>query len=321
MPKSNKPIPHHINDFLDYLDIEKGLSNNSQKNYHRFLNKFFNWLSSSGLSSLLPHQLTAGHIWDYKLFLSRSRSSSTRQPLKKTTQNCYLIGLRSLIEFFSDRDINSLPSSKIKLPKTAKDKVPKFLNLEKIEKLLMQPDINNKIGLRDRAVMESLFSTGMRVAELVSLNKEQFSNLKSDNLEITIIGKGDRPRTVYFSQRSMDWLKKYLDTRCNDGQKALFVRYAGNKSESKRLSIRSIENIVKKYAKLAGLPIITTPHTLRHSYATDLLMQGVDLRTVQEFLGHSSLLTTQIYTHITNKRLKDVHKKFHSGNRLKNKSR
>jgi len=317
MPKSNKPIPHHLNDFLDYLDIEKGLSNNSQKNYHRFLKKFFDWLASRELSGLLPHQLTSQHIWDYKLFLSRSRSSSTGQVLKKTTQSYYLIALRSLIEFFSDRDIDSLPSSKIKLPKAKKDKVPKFLTLENIEKLLTQPDINKTLGLRDRAILEVLFSTGMRVAELVSLNKDQFDNVKDDELEITIIGKGDKPRTVYFSKRSMDWLKKYLTTR-KDDEKPLFIRYAGNKSESKRLSIKSIENIVKKYTKLAGLPIMTTPHTLRHSYATDLLMQGVDLRTVQEFLGHSNILTTQIYTHITNKRLRDVHKKYHSGDRLKN---
>jgi len=318
MKRSNKPLPQHLEDFLDYLDIEKGLSNNSQKNYHRFLNKFFNWLKLKNLSDLKPHQLTAQHIWNYKLYLSRSKDPTTGKYLKKTSQSYYLIALRALLDYFSDRDIISLPSSKIKLPKINKERAPKFLNLEQIEKLLLQPDINSKIGLRDRAILETLFSTGMRVAELVALNRDQFINLKNDinDLEITIIGKGERPRTVYFSQRAVLWLKKYLSTRTDD-DKALFVHYSGKKTESKRLSIRSIERIVKKYTKMAGLPIITSPHTLRHSYATDLLTQGVDLRLVQEFLGHSNILTTQIYTHVTNKRLKDIHKKYHSGSRLK----
>jgi len=318
MKRSNKPLPQHLEDFLDYLDIEKGLSNNSQKNYYRFLNKFFNWLKLKNLSDLKPHQLTPQHIWNYKLYLSRSKDPKTGKYLKKTSQSYYLIALRALLDYFSDRDIISLPSSKIKLPKINKERAPKFLNLEQIEKLLLQPDINSKIGLRDRAILETLFSTGMRVAELVALNRDQFINLKNDinDLEITIIGKGERPRTVYFSQRAVLWLKKYLSTRTDD-DKALFVHYSGKKTESKRLSIRSIERIVKKYTKMAGLPIITSPHTLRHSYATDLLTQGVDLRLVQEFLGHSNILTTQIYTHVTNKRLKDIHKKYHSGSRLK----
>ena len=319
MTKSNKPIPHHINNFLDYLDIEKGLSNNSQKNYHRFLNKFIKWLETKGDIDVKAHQLSPQHIWDYKLYLSRSKCPKGNKYLKKSTQAYYLIALRSLVDYFSERDIASLPSSKIKLPKQTKDKIPNFLNLEEIEKLLLQPDIETKIGLRDRAIMEVLFSTGMRVAEVVALNIDQFNNLKkdTDDLEMAIIGKGEKPRTVYFSQRSFSWVKKYLAIR-KDTDKALFIRYAGKKSESKRLSIRSIEKIVKKYAKLAGLPILTTPHTLRHSYATDLLTQGVDLRVVQEFLGHSSILTTQIYTHVTSKRLKDIHKKYHSGDRLKN---
>ena len=316
--KSSKPILDHLNDFLDYLDIEKGLSNISQKNYHLFLNKFFNWLEENSKSKLKPHELTYKHVWDYKLYLSRSKSLITNKNLKRKTQNYYLIALRSMLDFFADRDIDTLPSSKIKLPKVSKDKVPNFLTIEDIEKLLSEPDIDTKIGLRDKSILEAFFSTGMRIAELVSLNRDQFNHLKmEEGLEMTIVGKGDRPRTVYFSKRSLKYLKEYLDARI-DMDKALFIRYSGNKSESKRLSIRSIEKLVKKYAKLAGLPIDITPHTLRHSYATDLLTQGVDLRTVQEFLGHSNILTTQIYTHVTNKRLRDVHKKYHSGNRLKN---
>jgi site-specific recombinase XerD len=315
--KSNLPILHHLNDFLDYLDIEKGLANNSQKNYNLFLNKFFNWLKENDKSKLKPHELTYKHVWDYKLYLSRSQSLTTHKNLKRKTQNYYLIALRSLLDFFADRDIDTLPSSKIKLPKVSKDKVPNFLTIEDVEKLLSEPDVDNKIGLRDKSILEAFFSTGMRIAELTSLNRDQFNHLKmEEGLEMTIIGKGDKPRTVYFSKRSLKWLKEYLDTR-TDLDKSLFIRYSGNKSDSRRLSIRSIEKLVKKYAKLAGLPIDITPHTLRHSYATDLLTQGVDLRTVQEFLGHSNILTTQIYTHVTNKRLRDVHKKYHSGNRLK----
>jgi site-specific recombinase XerD len=317
MTKSNKAIPRHLNDFLDYLDIEKGLSNISQKNYHRFLNKFLHWLELTNNQELKPHELNPQYIWDYKLYLSRFKDPKTKKYLKKTTQSYYLIVLRALLDYFSDKDIEAMPSSKVKLPKLSKERVPKFLNLDQIEKLLLQPDTSNKIGLRDKVILEVLFSTGMRVAELTTLNRDLFSNLKNINdLEITIIGKGERPRTVYFSQRAISWLKKYLETR-NDTDKALFIRYGGTKNEAKRLSIRSVEKNVKKYAQLSGLPIITTPHTLRHSYATDLLSQGVDLRAVQEFLGHSNILTTQIYTHITNKRLRDIHKKYHSGNRLK----
>lgn len=319
MSKANKPFFEHLNDFLDYLDIEKNLSNNSQKNYHRFLNKFFNWLEINNYTSLCPQDLTSEHVWDYKLYLSRFKDPRTGKYLKKSTQSYYLIALRSLLDFFADRDIVSLPSSKIKLPKMRKEKVPNFLKLEEIERLLLQPDVSTKIGLRDRAVLEVLFSTGLRVAELVSLNRDQFNSLKNSiiDLEMTIIGKGDRPRTVYFSERALGWLKKYLGVR-NDVDNALFIRYSDRNPESRRLSIRSIEKIVKKYTKMAGLSVETTPHTLRHSYATDLLTQGVDLRIIQEFLGHSSILTTQIYTHITNKRLRDIHKKYHSGKNLKN---
>lgn len=316
--KSDKPIPQHLNDFLDYLDIEKGLSNISQKNYHRFLNKFLHWSKLTNNQELKPHELNPQHIWDYKLYLSRFKNPKTQKYLKKTTQSYYLIALRSFLDYFSDKDIEAMSSSKVKLPKSGKERVPKFLNLDQIEKLLLQPDAGGQIGLRDRAILEVLFSTGTRVAELVFLNRDQFNGLKnnSDELELTIIGKGEKPRTIYFSQRAILWLKKYLDAR-KDDDNALFVRYAGPKKGVNRLSIRSIEKIVKKHAKSAGLSILTTPHTLRHSYATDLLTQGVDLRAVQEFLGHSNILTTQIYTHVTNKRLRDIHKKFHSGNRLK----
>ncbi|MFC1629849.1 tyrosine-type recombinase/integrase, partial [Patescibacteria group bacterium] len=319
--KSSKSIIEHIPDFLDYCEIEKGLSNNTQKNYKQYLEKFISWLKNpptgGNKKNLKPHELTADHIWDYRLYLSRFHTYKGK-PLKKITQNYYLIALRALLSYFTAKDVHSLPADKIGLPKDAKkDKVVKFLNLEQIEKLLVAPDIKKPSGLRDRAILEAFFSTGLRIAELVSLNREQFVNIKNKkDLELSIIGKGERPRTVYFSERALSWIKKYLEIR-TDNEKALFIHYRSRKGIENRLMPRSIQRIVKKSSILAGVPISTTPHTLRHSYATDLLTQGVDLRSIQEFLGHKNIITTQIYTHVTNKRLRDIHRKFHSGKNLK----
>lgn len=317
MTKSDKPIIKHIPDFLDYCEIEKGLADNTQENYKRYLQKFISWLKIKHTENLKPHELTADDIWNYRLYLSRFQNNKGK-PLKRTTQNYYLIALRALLSYFTAKDIVSIPADKIKLPKDAKrEKSVKFLNLEQIEKLLMAPNIKDIAGLRDKAILETFFSTGLRIAELVSLNKEQFSNIKDKNdFELGIVGKGSHPRTVYFSERSLSWLKKYLATR-NDKNKALFINYRARKDADKRLTARSIERIVKKYTIKTGIPISTTPHTLRHSYATDLLTQGVDLRTIQEFLGHQSITSTQIYTHVTNKRLRDIHRKFHGGKNLK----
>ena len=316
MKKSNKSIIKYIPDFLDYCEIEKGLSSNTQENYDRYLERFTSWLKITHKEDLLPHELTSGDIWDYRLYLSRKYKHRGTN-LKKITQNYYLIALRALLGYFTDKDIVSLPADKIKLPKDARaEKTIKFLNLKQIERLLLAPDTKTKTGLRDRAILETLFSTGLRVAELVSLNRDQFANIENkQELELSIIGKGDWPRTVYFSERALSWLKKSLETR-KDNSKALFINYRGRNLFS-RLTRRSVERVVKQYAIKAGVPIFTTPHTIRHSYATDLLTQGVDLRTVQEFLGHKSILTTQIYTHVTSKRLRDIHRKFHSGKNLK----
>jgi len=312
MKKSKISIIKHIPDFLDYCEVEKGLSNNTQRNYERYLNKFVFWLKKINQEDMKPHELTADNVWKYRLFLSRGTDSNGKS-LKKLTQNYYLIALRALLSYFSEKDILSLPSDKIKLPKDIKkEKTVKFLTLEQIKKLLEAPDIRNHNGLRDRVILESLFSTALRIAELVSLNREQFNNINDKkDLELSIIGKGDYPRTVYFSERSLTWIKKYLETR-KDDEKALFINYRARKDSERRLSARSIERLVKNYAIRAGIPIFTTPHTLRHSMATDLLSQGVDLRTIQEFLGHRSITSTQIYTHVTNKQLRDVHRKFHS---------
>jgi site-specific recombinase XerD len=315
MNKNSTPMPKHINDFLDWIDIEKGLSSKTQENYRRFLEKFLIWLKLNKLDSLLPHQLTSQHIWDYRVFLSRQSHTHDGQPLKKTTQNYYLIALRAFLGYFVAKDILSLPPDKITLSRPDKEKTVKFLTLEQLEKLFSAPDIANIQGLRDRAILESFFSTGMRISELTSLNRDQIKIQPGmTDLELGIVGKGGRARTVYFSKGALEWLGKYLSSRDadkDDKEKALFINYSGKKDASRRLTPRAIEKNLKRYIIIAGLPITTTPHVLRHSFATDLLNQGVDMRLVQEFLGHKNILATQIYTHVTNKRLRDVHKKFH----------
>jgi len=316
MEKSDKPIKNHIPDFLDYCEIEKGLSDNTQESYHRFLKKFVSWLKKKDKENIRPHELTKDDIWDYRLFLSRYVTHRGK-PLKKSTQNCYLVALRAFLRYFSDRDIESLPADKVNLPKDAKkENQIKFLNLEQIEDLLLAPNTSTKTGLRNRAILETLFSTGLRVSELVSLDRKQLASIDNkEYLELNVVGKGEKPRTVYFSERALSWLKKYLESRTDD-KEPLFVNYRG-KQPLTRLTARSVERIVKKAAIKAGVPIFTTPHTLRHSMATDLLTQGVDLRLIQEFLGHKSITSTQIYTHVTSKHLRDVHKKYHSGKKLK----
>ncbi len=319
--KNTKPINKYLIDYLDYIEIEKGLSSKTQENYTRFLNKFFGWLKLTKHTDLKPQQLTTDLLWKYRVFLSRHIDPRTKKSLKKSTQNYYLIALRSLLEFFVEKKISSLSPSSVKLAKDKSDKEIKFLKLEQVEKLLLTPNTKTIIGLRDRTILETLFSTGLRVAELVSLNKEQIKISKNaKELEIAIIGKGEKVRSIYFSDRALGWLKKYLLSR-NDMDTSLFINYKRVKNpelNSRRLTTRSIENIVKKYVKLSGLPPMVTPHTLRHSFATDLLGNGVDLRLVQEFLGHRNIATTQIYTHVTNKQLKDLHKKVHSRSKMKN---
>lgn len=315
----NKPIIKYLVDFLDYCEIEKGLCSKTQENYTRFLKKFFNWLKDTGRENLKPSSLSPKEIWDYKVYLSRHIDPRTKKTLKKTTQNYYLIALRSLLGFFVEKDIASLAPSKIKLAKDKADKEIKFLKLEQLARLLDSPDSKTIIGLRDKAILETLFSTGLRVAELAALNRDQL-RIKDNtaDIETSIIGKGSKIRTVYFSSRAVQALRSYLNER-KDMDDALFINYrrgAQKGQASRRLTVKSLEDIVKKYVKIAGLPVMATPHTLRHSFATDLLNQGVDLRTVQEFLGHSNIATTQIYTHVTNKQLRDIHRKVHEGRKF-----
>lgn len=300
MKKDLKPIPRHYTDFLDWLDIEKGLSAKSQENYARFLKKFLDWLKASKLDALKPHELSPEHIWKYRVYLSRSGNS-----LKKSTQGYYLIALRSLLNYFADRDILALPAEKIKLPRDKEERQVRFLTLEQLKRLFAAPDVSTPRGIRDRAIMEVLFSTGLRISELVALKRMQIrSKLNEKEAELSIIGKGGRARTVYFSDRALLWLKKHLE-RCKDNKDSLFP-----------ITQRAIQKMIKNYAVAAGVPFFTTPHVMRHTFATDLLSQGVDLRTIQEFLGHKNITATQIYAHVTSKKLREIHRKFHSGKNL-----
>ena len=321
MPRSFTPIIEHIPSFLDYCEVEKGLSPVSTRNYHNFLRLFKNWLKDNNLNTLKPHELSSKHIWEYRLYLSKKKDKKSNL-IKKITQNCYLIALRNLIKYFAERDIESIPADKIKLPKlTDKDKAIKFLSYDQVEKLMNMPDLTKKNGIRDRAILEILFSTGMRVSELTSLNVRLFDmkNIISGNiteLEISISGKGGSTRTVYFSKHAMESLGRYLKSRQNDLYPPLFINYKEDRDDpDHRLTPRSVERLVRKYTAMAGLPVDATPHTLRHSFATDLLNEGADMRSVQELLGHKNIVTTQIYTHVTNKKLRDTHKKFHRGNK------
>lgn len=233
------------------------------------------------------------------------------QGLDMSSQARYLIALRSFLSFFHEKGLPCLPTEKIKLPKEKRERKVKFLDYDLMEKFFSIIDTKTLAGLRDRALLETLFSTGMRVAELAALDKKQLVGLaQKKDCELAIVGKGGYPRTVYISERALSWIRRYLEKR-DDDDSALFARIGGPSAGSGRLGIRGIELMVKKYAIVAGLPLLATPHTLRHSFATDLLTQGVDLRSVQEFLGHRNIATTQVYTHVTNKRLRDIHRKIH----------
>ena len=315
----SKPLPQHLNDFLEYCEVEKGLSINSVKTYSRFVQKFFGWLAEYKLENLSPEKLTEDHISKYRIWLSR-RPNQVRHAspnLHQSTQIRYLIALRSFLAYFHEKNIPTLPTEKIKLPKDrSAERHIKFLDIEAMREFLAAPDTKTNAGLRDRALIETLFSTGLRVAELIALNVKQLqSALHKTDFELSVVGKGGHPRVVYFSARALYWLKKYLASR-TDNDEALFINFRGPKKDSRRISVRGVEMIVEKYSKIAGVGFLATPHTLRHSFATDLLNKGVDLRMVQEFLGHRNIATTQVYTHVTSKRLRDIHKKFHGGKEL-----
>src|SRR3990167_6973821 len=315
------PIVNHLSPFLDYCEIEKGLSNNTQKNYKQYLLLFIGWLNKIGQSKLKPHELTAKLVRDYRLYLARSYKTPGGKYLGKKSQNYYLIALRALLNYFAEQDIESLPSSKVNLAKQKTEETLSFLEVSDMEKMLLVPDVGTINGLRDRAIMELFFSSGMRISELISLNVDQLSFLNDKNLErtyeLSIVGKGKHVRTIFISPRAALWLRKYLTSR-KDVQKPLFINHRGKDiDDDHRLTPRSIQKMISRCALYAGISKKVTPHTLRHTYATDLLGHGADLRSVQELLGHKNVATTQVYTHVTNKQLHDIHEKFHGGKDIK----
>ena len=262
-----KPISKYILPFLDYCEIEKGLSNNTQRNYKQYLKLFTDWLEKTNNENLSPHELTANHIWDYRLYLARSYKTHSGEYLGKKSQNYYLIAVRALLDFLADRDIETLSSSKVKLAKQKTDETISFLEVRDIEEMLKILDIKTSIGLRDRTIMELFFSSGMRISELVALNVDQTSFLKDKDtkrtFELSIVGKGKHIRTIFISPRAALWLRTYLATR-KDIQKPLFINYRGKDIDrDHRLTPRSIQKMISRCAILAGISKKVTPHTLR----------------------------------------------------------
>ncbi|EKD85892.1 MAG: tyrosine recombinase XerD [uncultured bacterium] len=300
-------------DFLEYLEVEKNCSKLTIRDYRHYLNIFISWYIST-ISDKSLEQVDLSDIRKYRVFLS-NKTDNKGAGLARVTQNYYVIALRSFLRFLIKNDHKTLEPSKIDLPKTESRSL-KFLERDQVERLVIAADTSKEEGIRDRAIMELLFSTGLRVSELVSLNRDQ---INLERKEFGIIGKGRRSRIVFVSDRAADWIQKYINIR-KDSFKPMFIRYSGrvteeNNGERMRLTARSVERVVKKYVRASRLPVDATVHTLRHSFATDLLTNGADLRSVQEMLGHKNIATTQIYTHITNKQLREVHKSFHSGNK------
>ncbi|OGD67362.1 hypothetical protein A2442_01175 [Candidatus Campbellbacteria bacterium RIFOXYC2_FULL_35_25] len=286
--------------FLEYLEIEKGRSLKTINNYDRYLIRFFEFAKIKG-----PEDINDDNVREFRLWLNRQFSNvEKRETLKKKTQNYYLIALRVFLKYLVKRDISSLAPDKIELAKVPERSID-LISSDELIRLMDAPDTKDIKGLRDKAILELLFSTGLRVSELCSLNID--IDLKKD--EMPIRGKGEKVRVVFLSQEAKDAVAEYLRNR-KDMEEPLFISPGQN--GGKRLDPRSIQRIVKHYAIKAGITKNVTPHVIRHSFATDLLQNGADLRSVQMMLGHSSITTTQIYTHITDKQLRDVHKKFHN---------
>jgi len=305
----SKLFVEYIVDFLEYCELEKGLSPLTVKMYGYYLESFAEWLSGRD-KALVPEDLTEEVVREYRLYLSRY-VNPIKGPLAKNTQGYFLIALRSLLRFLTKRGIKTLAPDQIELGKS-RDRQIKFLTKEHLDALLAGPDTSTDEGGRDRAILEMLFSTGLRVSELTKLDRDR---VNLETREFGIIGKGGRARVVFLSDWACEMLREYLSRR-QDSWAPLFIRYSDRKDESEggnkmRLTPRSVERMVAKYVKKARLPVSATPHTLRHSFATDLLMNGADLRSVQEMLGHKNVATTQIYTHVTNAKLREVHEKFH----------
>ena len=296
-----------VNDFTEHLEVEGGRSLKTIENYRLYLERFIEF---SG--DITVDKITSEQVRRFRLWLNRHKNNND-QSLSLITQSYHLIALRGFLTYLSRRDIQSLSADKIILPKTTRKQVT-FLHYDEVSSLLSQIDLDTEAGLRDRAIIELLFSSGLRVSELVNLNRD---HINLNRREFMVRGKGQKDRPVFVSKGAAERVSDYLASR-HDSLVPLFIsysRFAGQTDTSgdyRRLQSRSIQRMVSHYAKMAGITKHVSPHTLRHSFATDLLMNGADLRSVQAMLGHSNISTTQVYTHVTDQHLKDVFEKFHS---------
>lgn len=298
-----------IQRFLEYSEIHKNQSQKTLVNYKHYLQRF-----SEFAGDISPKKITLDLVHSYRLHLNRFLDHNN-EPLSLKTQGYHIIALRSFLKYLTKNDIETVAPEKIELPKVP-DREVSFLTAEEVARLINAVDLTKKTGRRDAAIIEMLYSTGVRVSELISLDVAQ---VDLERKEFMVRGKGNKLRVVFLTQNAVDALDRYLKTR-EDDYKPVFISYSNrsaNKDNPKdpnfrRLQSDDVERIIRKYKGIAGIIKKVTPHTLRHSFATTLLMNGADLRSVQEMLGHASITTTQIYTHVTNKKLREVHEKFHS---------
>lgn len=293
-------------DFIEYLEIEQNRSQRTIANYDHYLTRLIDFAGEVDVEAIDSEMVRKWRLWLNRL------GTNTSDELNPATINYHLIALRSFLKFCAKRDIPALNPAKIELARTKRKQVT-FLNEEELETLFAQPKIQTIVGLRDRAILELLFASGLRVSELVGLNRDHI-NLK--RREFMIRGKGEKDRLVFVSEEAASWIDQYLAKRV-DNAKPLFIRYSGAKKVDlsgnySRLTARSVQRLVARYALMAGITKHVSPHTMRHSFGTDLLMNGADLRTVQVMLGHSNISTTQIYTHITDPHLKRAYEKYHN---------
>ena len=303
-----------VNDFLEHLEIESGRSKKTIENYRLYLDRFVELATEiTGKSDLKTGDITKDLVRKYRLKLNRYGSENGGDDLKTITQAYYLIALRGFLKYLSRREIKSLDPSLVELPHVVRKQVT-FLHFDEVEDMLEEIDLSTESGLRDRAIIELLYSGGLRVSELVGLNRD---SINLERREFMVRGKGSKDRPIFISETCADRVRDYLDAR-TDSLPALFLNNSKNlqavdtSGDYRRMTARSVERIVEKYARLAGITKHVSPHTLRHSFATDLLMNGADLRAVQSMLGHADISTTQIYTHVTDAHLKEIHEKFHS---------
>jgi site-specific recombinase XerD len=301
-------IEKYIKDFLEYLEVAQNKSQKTLENYQHYLQRFQDFLAED----LKPKDLTLQKIHNYRLYLNRLINDNGKT-LSIKTQNYHIIAVRAFLKFLVKNDVKTLAPEKIELRKIP-ERTVEVLSREELDRIFGAVDKTRKNAYRDTAILETLYSTGLRVSELTSLNREQV-DLK--RREFMVRGKGEKPRIVFLSKNAVRAIENYLKER-KDNYSALFINSGQGQNiedifdgEKRRLSTVSVEKIVRKYALKAGIIKKVTPHTLRHSYATELLINGADIRSVQEMLGHSSITTTQIYTHVTNKKLKEIHEKFH----------